>query len=172
MKVKIKKLNPNAKIPTKAHDSDFCYDVYATSCEEIEPGIWKYGLGFCYEIERFDKNKQNDFFLVFKNSIKPIWRDDLSFPKINISIDFRPRSSVWKTGLILSNCEGTLDELYRGEVMAFFYEVIPGREKYKVGDRIGQIKLGFTLPIEFEEVEELDLNTERGTGGFGSTGKN
>ena len=60
--------------------------------------------------------------------------------------------------------------IYRGEIMAYFYEVIPGKEKYKVGDRIGQIKLGFTLPIEFEE-SEIDTNTERGTAGFGSTGK-
>lgn len=173
MKVKIKKLHPDAKIPTKAHESDFCYDVYAVSCEEIEPGIWKYSLGFSYEIDRFFTHKVDKFFIVYKNSIESIWKDDFdfNFPKINISIDFRPRSSVWKTGLILSNCEGTLDELYRGEVMAFFYEVIPGKEKYKVGDRIGQIKLGFTIPMEFEEVEDLDINTERGIGGFGSTGK-
>ena len=73
--------------------------------------------------------------------------------------------------MILSNCEGTLDELYRGEVKAYFYEVVPGKEKYKVGDRIGQVKLGFTLPIEWEVVEDIDTNTERGIGGFGSTGK-
>ena len=90
---------------------------------------------------------------------------------IKLSLDFRPRSSIWKTGLILSNCEGTIDELYRGEVMAYFYEVIKGKEKYKVGDRIGQIKLGFTLPIEFEEANELS-ESERGTNGFGSTGLN
>ena len=35
MKIKIKKLNPNAKIPTKAHDSDFCYDVYAISKKRV-----------------------------------------------------------------------------------------------------------------------------------------
>ena len=70
----------------------------------------------------------------------------------------------------MSNCEGTIDEDYRGEVFAYFYEVIKGKEKYKVGDRIGQIKLGFTLPMEFEEAEELS-ETQRGEGGFGSTGK-
>ena len=52
MIVKVKKLNPNARIPTQAHDKDFCYDVYATSCEEIEPHIWKYGLGLAFEIKR------------------------------------------------------------------------------------------------------------------------
>ena len=42
--------------------------------------------------------------------------------------------------------------------------------KYNIGDRIGQIKLGFTLPISFEE-GDIDENTERGSNGFGSTGK-
>lgn len=164
MKVKIKKLTDNAKIPTQAHDKDFCYDVYATSCEEIEPGIWKYGVGLAYEIERGELQLE-DLGFEYYGTIHLDEAIDL-----RVSLDFRPRSSVWKTGMILSNCVGTLDELYRGEILAYFYEVIPGKEKYKVGDRIGQIKLGFTLPIEFEE-GEININTERGTGGFGSTGK-
>ena len=86
------------------------------------------------------------------------------------SIDFRPRSSIWKTGMVLSNSVGTIDDLYRGEVSAVFYHVFPNMPRYKVGDRIGQIKLGFTLPIEFEEVDELS-DTERGDGGYGSTGR-
>ena len=89
---------------------------------------------------------------------------------VKLSLDFRPRSSIYKTGLILSNCEGTIDELYRGEVAAYFYEVVPNKPKYSIGDRIGQIKLGFTLPISFEE-GDIDENTERGSNGFGSTGK-
>lgn len=148
MRVKVKKLSPLAKTPQKAHESDYCYDVWATSCEEVEPGIWRYGLGLAFE---------------------PV-RDD-SLAGQDISIDFRPRSSVWKTGMVLSNCAGTIDEAYRGEVMAYFYEVIPKRPKYKVGDRIGQIKLGAAVPIEFEEATELDVKTERGVGGFGSTGE-
>lgn len=42
--------------------------------------------------------------------------------------------------------------------------------KYEPGDRVAQMKIGFTVPIEFVEAEELD-ETERGDGGFGSTGK-
>ena len=174
MKVKIKKLHSDAKIPTKAHESDFCYDVYAVSRKRVGWRTWEYGIGLAYEIDWPFKAKTKDkFSIIYKNSIKPIWREDLDFnlPKINISIDFRPRSSIWKTGMILSNCEGTLDELYRGEIKAVFYHINPFKKKYKVGDRIGQIKLGFTIPIEFEEVDDLDINTERGTGGFGSTGK-
>lgn len=163
MKVKIKRLSPLAKTPTKAHDEDFCYDVYATSCEEVEPGIWKYGIGLAFEIER-------DYEPI-KLPIHHLNEFPFIDSPIKLSIDFRPRSSIWKTGLILSNCEGTIDELYRGEVLAYFYEAIPNKEKYKVGDRIGQIKLGFTLPMEFEEVDELS-ETARGEGGFGSTGLN
>lgn len=174
MKVKIKKLHPDAKIPTKVHESDFCYDVYAVSRKRIGWRTWEYSIGLAWAIDWPFKPKVKDKFnIIFKNSIKPIWREDLdfNFPKINISIDFRPRSSIYKTGLVLSNCVGTIDELYRGEVKAIFYHVNPFKKKYKVGDRIGQIKLGFTVPIEFKEVDDLDMDTERGTGGFGSTGK-
>ena len=72
----------------------------------------------------------------------------------------------------LANCEGTLDEFYRGEAKAVFYHFIPNMPRYKVGDKIGQIKLGFTVPIEFSWDDEINENTERGEGGFGSTGKN
>lgn len=156
MKVKIKKLNKDAVVPFKARPGDFCYDVVAVSEEEVAPNVWKYGLGLAFEIVR---EEQDDMSFA------------IDFHNMNIAIDFRPRSSVWKTGMVLSNCEGTIDELYRGEVMAVFYHLLPNMPRYKLGDRIGQIKLGFTLPMEFEEVSELNMNTERGTGGFGSTGK-
>ena len=48
---------------------------------------------------------------------------------------------------------------------------MPNMPRYKVGDKIGQIKLGFTVPIEFSWDDEINENTERGEGGFGSTGK-
>ena len=73
--------------------------------------------------------------------------------------------------MVLSNCEGTLDKFYRGEVSAVFYHVFPDMPRYKTGDKIGQIKIGITIPAEFEFVDEIDMNTERGEGGFGSTGK-
>ena len=174
MKVIVEKLTDNAKVPTKVYDKDFCYDVYATSCEEIEPGIWMYGIGLAFEIERGWEKLGLGEIRDRNHWVLPQASGELSInfkdTPIELSLDFRPRSSVWKTGLILSNCEGTLDELYRGEVLAYFYEVIPGKEKYKVGDRIGQIKLGFTLPIEFVE-GKVNKDTSRGTGGFGSTGK-
>lgn len=159
MRVKLKKLDENAKLPIKAKKDDFCYDVYAISEEEIAPNVWKYGLGFAYEIER-------PYCSLFTFDLGTT----LTVKDMNISIDIRPRSSIWKTGMVLANSTGTCDEGYRNEVAAIFYHVIPTMPRYKVGDRVGQIKLGLTLPLEFEFVDEINENTERGKGGIGSTG--
>ena len=99
MKVKVKRLNELAELPKKAHESDFCYDVVAVSEEEVAPNVWKYGLGLAFQVERDNQNP------------------------IDICIDFRPRSSVWKTGMVLSNSLGTIDEGYVGEVSAVFYHI-------------------------------------------------
>lgn len=156
IEINLKKLNENAKLPVKAHDDDFCYDVWAVSEEEIAPNVWKYSLGFSCEI---------------KENYYPFSINFLSFSETDFvkSIDFRPRSSVWKTGMVLSNTVGTIDFGYRGEVFVIFYHVMPNMPRYKVGDKIGQIKLGITLPINFKFVEDINENTERGKGGFGST---
>ena len=95
---------------------------------------------------------------------------DLRGCQFKLSIDVRPRSSVWETGLVLANAEPTIDEGYTGEVMLTFYHVLPDMPAYKPGDRIGQMKIGFTVPIDFEWVDEFK-ETERGAGGYGSTGK-
>jgi dUTP pyrophosphatase len=64
-----------------------------------------------------------------------------------------------------------IDSGYRGELQATFRkEKGVLSKKYEVGERIAQIMIIPYPPIEFEEVEELN-NTERGEGGFGSTGK-
>lgn len=164
MKVRFKKLHPDAVVPFKTYPEDFCYDVVATSEQEIAPNVWKYGIGLAFEIQ----GKPED--LVVENEFgKELLRiqQDRDW---NVSIDLRPRSSIYKTGMVLSNAVGTVDDLYRGEVSAIFYHVFTEMPRYRVGDRIGQIKLGFTVPIEFEEVDELG-RTLRGDGGYGSTGR-
>ncbi len=146
MKVKFKKLSPEAVMPTKAYDDDFCYDCYAVSEEEVAPNVWKYGLGFALQID----------------GIKP--------KDINRCLTFRPRSSIWKTGMVLSNSIGTIDEGYTGEISAVFYHVLPDLPRYKVGDKICQFHLDATRSLQFIEVEEL-APTDRGDGGYGSTGR-
>jgi dUTP pyrophosphatase len=71
--------------------------------------------------------------------------------------------------MVLCNSVGTGDRPYTGEYCAFFYHVMPDMPKYEPGNRIAQMKIGFTVPIEFVEVEDLD-ETDRSDGGFGSTG--
>ena len=149
MEVKIKKFVPEAVIPFKKYEKDFCYDCRAISEEEIAPNVWRYGLGLGFQINRAASE------ILTENTL--------------LSIDARPRSSIWETGMVLSNCEGTVDEWFIGEVKAIFYHVLPNMPRYKIGDKVCQIKLGLTLDFTFIEVDELS-ETERGIGGYGSTG--
>ena len=138
MLVRFKRLHPDAVVPFKKYPEDFCYDVVATSEEQIAPNVWKYGIGLAFEIE----GKPDD--LVVENEFG---KELLQIPQgrdWNVSLDLRPRSSIYKTGMVLSNAVGTVDDLYRGEVSAIFYHVFPDMPRYRVGDRIGQIKLGIT----------------------------
>ena len=165
MKVKIKKFNKDAVIPQKAYEGDFCYDVYAVSEEEIAPNVWKYGLGFGLQIERSDE--------IILQGLAP-YQNCVALPMhrspLNLSIDIRPRSSVWKTGMVLSNCEGTVDEGYTGEISAIFYHVLPHMQRYTVGQKIAQMKIGATFPCDFIVVDELST-TVRNSNGYGSSGK-
>jgi dUTP pyrophosphatase len=143
MQVRIKKLNENAVIPSYAKDGDAGMDLVATSIISTTSTQITYGIGLAMEI-----------------------------PKGFVGLIF-PRSSVRKTRLMLSNCVGVVDSGYRGELQATFNKInndSVSENDYKVGDRIAQIMIIPHPPIEFEEADELS-DTERGEGGFGSTGK-
>jgi dUTP pyrophosphatase len=141
MQVKIKKLSSDAVIPTYAKDGDAGMDLVATSIVNEEVFQITYGLGISMEI-----------------------------PKGFVGLVF-PRSSIRKYDLSLTNCVGVIDSGYRGELQyKFRKERGVASNKYEIGDKICQIMIIPYPPIEFEEVEEL-TNTERGEGGFGSTGK-
>jgi dUTP pyrophosphatase len=142
MIVNIKKIHPEAVIPTYAKDGDAGMDLVATSIISETDTQITFGIGLALEI-----------------------------PKGFVGLIF-PRSSVRKTRLMLSNCVGVVDSGYRGELQATFNKVNQNsiaENDYKVGDRIAQIMIIPHPPIEFEEVAELS-DTERGEGGFGSTG--
>ena len=80
-----------------------------------------------------------------------------------------PRSSVSKTSLSLANSVGVIDSGYRGEIMLKYRQTGDPNPIYTSGDRVGQIMIIPYPQIELIEVEQLS-NTERGAGGFGSTG--
>jgi len=79
-----------------------------------------------------------------------------------------PRSSVCKTSLNLSNSVGVIDSGYRGEIM-FKYRYLEEGMVYDLKDRVGQLLILPYPSIELEEAQELS-STERGEGGYGSTG--
>ena len=81
-----------------------------------------------------------------------------------------PRSSVCKTGLSLANSVGVIDSDYRGSISFVFYKPAVCIVPYLPGDRIGQLVIVPIPEVEFVEVEELS-ETERGAGGYGSTGR-
>ena len=80
------------------------------------------------------------------------------------------RSSVCKTGLSLANSVGVIDSDYRGSISLVFYKCAELIEAYSYGDRIGQLVIVPIPEVEFVEAEELS-ETERGAGGYGSTGR-
>lgn len=84
----------------------------------------------------------------------------------------RPRSGLAaKQGITVLNSPGTIDADYRGEIKVILINLSNASVSIHHGDRIAQMVIARYEKAEFVEVSEL-RQTERGTGGFGSTGKN
>ena len=81
-----------------------------------------------------------------------------------------PRSSVSKTSMSLANSVGVVDSGYRGEIMLKYRHIGGENDFYRAGDRVGQLMIIPHPKVEFIEVDELS-STDRGSGGFGSTGE-
>lgn len=149
LNINIKKLLPEAVIPTYAKQGDAGMDITAISKEFDKNGNVSYGTGLAFEI--------------------PLGYVGLLFP----------RSSNSKKDLTLVNSVGVLDSGYRGEVFFKFKptdyfaeeraDVYGNPPIYEIGERIGQIIILPYPQVTFNEVSELS-ETERGTGGFGHTG--
>lgn len=141
MFVKIKKLNSDAKIPTYAKHGDAGMDLTAISIE----------------------NDVNGFYTEYGTGLS------MEIPEGYAGFIF-PRSSASKTSQIQANCVGVIDSGYRGEIKVRLKDLGNPRKLYDVGDRIAQIIILPVPKITFTESDEL-TQTERGEGGFGSTGK-
>ena len=142
MKVKVKKTHEGGRIPTYATDGSGAFDFYSAEEVHINPETapTAINLGVAMEVP------EGHVLLVF------------------------PRSSIGKnSNLRMANSIGVIDSDYRGTIHALYENTDCYVEIIKKGNRIAQ---GIIIPIpqvEFEEVEELST-TERGEGGFGSTG--
>ena len=145
MQIKIKKLYDDTIIPTKAHSTDACFDIYAYLNEPfvvINPGqTVKINTGFVTEI-----------------------------PK-GYYCDIYARSGLGiKKGLRPSNCVGIIDADYRGEWVVALYNDSDEVQKIFNGDRIAQFAVKEVIPCELI-VSDILSDSERGEGGLGSSGK-
>ena len=142
MKIRFKKLHPRAVAPTQGTPGSAGFDLTAVSRNfDADHSVWDYGTGLAVEI-----------------------------PEGHVGLVF-PRSSIYRTGDILSNGVGVIDSDYRGEIRAKFYSVDHLFDcPCEVGDRIGQLVIVPIPKVEYGEAEELS-ETARGAGGYGSTGR-
>ena len=142
--VKIKRLNKLAKIPTRGSAESAGYDLYAATDKDIQippHSNVKIGTGIAMSIP-------NGFFGgIFARS------------GIATKRNMRP-----------SNCVGIVDSDYTGEVIVSVHNDSTETKTIQRGERIAQLVIVPYLSVIFNEVDELD-ETERGNGGFGSTGE-
>ena len=152
MKIKFKKKDEHSKLPIKGSLHAAASDAYAHTITTREDGKIVVGLGFSTEIP-----------VGFKGIIVP-------------------RSNLTKYNWVLNNSFGVIDSDYRGEWMAVFTPILSAVDNngllekvikptfpYIIGDRVCQIFFDVVLDVEIEEADELS-DTDRGSGGFGSTG--
>ncbi len=84
----------------------------------------------------------------------------------------RPRSGLaHKAGISLTNCVGTIDSDYRGEVCVLIINHGDQAYTFQPGEKIAQLLITPVPRVEIVEVDELAESHQRGAGGFGSTGK-
>ena len=164
--LKIKKLSDTAILPTKAHDTDACFDIYA-NIPEVE---------VCYDCV-FDEASSLVEFIPHHGAtqIEPGKSVVIStgfcteIPEGYFAPVFCRSGMGIKKHLRLSNSVGIIDSSYRGEWMVSLHNDGTESQIIHHGDRIAQFTLLPVLDVNIEEVADVN-DTERGTGGFGSSG--
>ena len=141
--IKYTKLNEYAKEPNRGSAAAAGYDLYAAISNSIvipAHSTIKVGTGLAFAL-----------------------------PESSFAAIFARSGLATKQGLRPANCVGVCDSDYRGEYIVALHNDTDKEQTINPGDRIAQMILMSYIPMSFEEVESLD-ETERGQGGFGSTG--
>lgn len=166
MKIKAKRLSDTAKLPTYGSEKAACCDLYADlsdHCITLNPDV---------EVRNISGNENG--------SIQRVGIAPHCTIKIPTGWAFQPpegyagfiyaRSGLaTKSGLRPSNCVGVCDEDYRSEYIVAVHNDTDYYQFINNGDRIAQLEFRPYEQADFELVDELD-ETERGAGGFGSSG--
>ncbi len=141
--LRVRRLHPEAHLPTRAHEGDAGLDLYAAEAVDLNPGARSsVGTGIAVEI--------------------PAGQAGLVLPRSGLAS---------RHGIALVNAPGLIDAGYRGEVRVLLLNT-DRRDAFTVaqGERIAQLVLVRIETPEVAEVQELALS-ERGPGGFGSSGQ-
>jgi dUTP pyrophosphatase len=143
MSLRVSRLDPDAKLPTRAHDGDAGLDLYALAGATLGPGERvSLATGIAVEI--------------------PAGRAGLVLPRSGLAA---------RHGIALVNAPGLIDSGYRGEVRVLLLNTDRDRPcEISAGDRIAQLVLVAVEAPDVVAVDELELS-ERGAGGFGSSGR-
>src|SRR5256714_11789193 len=141
--LRVRRLDPQAKLPTRAYPGDAGLDLYALETAVLEPGQrLSVPTGIAVEI--------------------PDGQAGLVLPRSGLAA---------RHGIALVNAPGLIDAGYRGEVRVLLLNTDRGEPfEIAVGDRIAQLLLVAHVAPELDEVPEL-ADSARGAGGFGSTGR-
>ena len=141
VKLSVKRLTDTAKIPTYAHDGDACFDIYSDGIVDIGGSSQVHSTGLKFDIP-------DGYAMMIYSRSGMGFKDDTR----------------------LANCVGVIDSTYVGEVKVKLACDSDIPVAYYFGDRIAQAMLIPVPVVEFEEVDDVE-DTERGDGGFGSSGK-
>lgn len=143
MNINVKKLNDTAIVPTRGHEGDAGFDLYACLDEPITIGAGK--------------------------TVKVPTGLSIAIPDGYFGAVFARSGLATKQGLRPANCVGVCDAPYRGEYIVALHNDSDEDRVVNPKDRIAQLIIMPFLTAQFNLVSELD-ETERGAGGFGSTG--
>ncbi|MFR5898062.1 MAG: dUTP diphosphatase [Neglectibacter timonensis] len=184
--LKIKKLHPDAHVPTRAHDTDAGMDLYALPVEytDKEKSDIKNKLAakaLLQSATAFDllwAATDSDWEQTFAKGIFIFPHETVMVPTgIAVAVPTGYMGCIYarsglasKHGLAPANCVGIVDSDYRGEVKVALHNYSNEPYIVDVGDRIAQLviqPISLCTPVEVEELDE----TDRGVGGFGSSGK-
>ena len=140
MKIKFQKLSPDARMPFNANYGDAGSDIFALVDLEIPP----------HSVA----------------SVPTGLAVEIPYGYVGY---INPRSSMAMKGIGILNAPGTIDSGYRGEVRVLLVNHVGAPYKINAGDKIAQMVIHNYAEVEFEETDSLS-DSQRGSGGFGSTG--
>jgi dUTP pyrophosphatase len=149
LNVKVKKMFDDVEIPQYSTDGSGCFDIKFYEKRS--------GLPVLCELEAYSN-------WVFNTGLQ------FEIPEGYVMLVFSRSGHGFKNGVRLANCVGVIDSDYRGEVKVKLHNDSDDSMLVQHGDKIAQAMIIPIPKVAFEVVEELS-STERGEGGFGSTGK-